>query len=99
MTTYGDTAGFPGVKLSTVGGDNVVAQPDPDMTEQEYRLTTILIMMTLKTREEVTRDKQVAIGVDVTTASNALQCFGYDVYEARPMVWETLEEIGRRCYE
>lgn len=85
--TYGDID-IPPVRTVSEGSD--VADLSHDMTEHEYRLVTILIRLTF-TREELV--------VNTNETARALECFGYDEYEALPMVWRTLEEIGKRCYD
>lgn len=92
--TYGSNSSFPGVKVTLESGDIRPTPEPPDLTESEYQLITILIWMTL----DVQQPPHTVIGVDVDAASSALQCFGYDQYEATPMVWETLNEIGERVY-
>lgn len=95
MTTKKTYGNIPGVKVTTASG-NVTTDitSSPDLSEHEYQLITIFIWMTL----DIDQPRETFGGVDTEAAATALQCYGYDEYEALPMVWDTLEEIGRRCY-
>lgn len=93
MTKTFSSNNVPGVRVTT-GSLRPKMDAGVDMTEREYRLTAIIIMMTL----DVSQSRDTYAGVDVDATSDALQCFGYGPYEARPMVWATLGTIGERYY-
>lgn len=85
--TYGNNSKFPGVKVSLRGGDT--APMPPTLDEEEYQLVTICIWMTIDINGG-------GWAIDEDSAATALECYGYSPYESRPMVWATLEEIGKR---
>lgn len=62
-------------------------EPEPRMNEDEYELCAVLLVLTIGTEPPF----------NFRSAAMALEeCYGYSQYESTPMMWDTLEEAGRR---